>query len=245
MITSLANPKVRLVRRLASRAQRGRLGLFVAEGEDVVSAALDAGVQPIEVLVDAERPALADRLPEAVDVAGKVLQEISNLAHPARVIAVFRRADLPRSAPAGSDRGLALWRVSDPANMGSLIRSVDALGGAFMCLSRGCADPTGPKAVRASAGALFRVPLLRFDGAPRPRVGLVPRGGQPLAALETSPRTFVLGAEREGLPDEIVGECDGLATIALAGGAESLNVAVAGALALYEARRAPCGGGAD
>jgi TrmH family RNA methyltransferase len=233
MITSATNPRLKLVRKLAARRQREKLGLFACEGEDLVSAALDAGLQPVEALVDAERPALVERLPRAEEVAPELMGEISTLAHPARVIAVFRRADLPR----GTDppTGLALWHVGDPGNVGTLIRAGDALGPAFVALSPGCADPAGPKALRASMGSLFRVPLADFDEAPGPRIALVPRDGRPLAELDLGSRvTFVLGAERTGLPDDVVAGCDEVASIPIAAGAESLNVAAAGAIALYE-----------
>jgi TrmH family RNA methyltransferase len=236
MITSAANPRLKLVRKLAARRQREKLGLFVCEGEDLVTAALDAGLEPVEALVDAERPALLERLPRAEEVASELMSEISTLAHPARVVAVFRRADLSR----GTDppTGLALWHVGDPGNVGTLIRAADALGPAFVALSPGCADPAGPKALRASMGSLFRVPLAGFDEAPGPRIALLPRDGRPLAELDFAKRvTFVLGAERTGLPDDVVARCDEVAFIPIAAGAESLNVAVAGALALYELRR--------
>jgi TrmH family RNA methyltransferase len=130
--------------------------------------------------------------------------------------------------------------VADPGNVGTLIRTADALGPAFVALSPGCADPTGPKALRASMGSLFRVPLAGFDEAPAPRIALVPRNGRPLAELDLGEHvTFVLGSERAGLPDDVVSSCDEAASIPIAAGAESLNVAVTGALALYErARRA-------
>ncbi|MEZ5101503.1 MAG: RNA methyltransferase [Thermoleophilia bacterium] len=239
MITSRDNARLRLVRRLASRRQRERLGLLVAEGEDLVEAALDAGLAPVEALVDAERPALADRLPEAALVAPGLLAELSELAHAARVVAVFRRADLPRVDPAALPAvGLALWRVGDPGNVGTLLRAADALGPACVCLSAGCADPASPKALRAGAGATFRVPVGAFDDAPRPWVALVPRDGEPLAEVGLGAgATFVLGAEREGLPDDVLTRCDLRATIPQAAGAESLNVAIAGSIALYELRR--------
>jgi TrmH family RNA methyltransferase len=110
----------------------------------------------------------------------------------------------------------------------------DAFGGS-LALSSGCADPTGSKALRASAGAIFRVPTARFEEAPAPWVALVARAGTPLSGLmlgETA--TFVLGAEREGLPADVVAECDQVAQIPQLGGAESLNVAIAGAIAAYE-----------
>jgi TrmH family RNA methyltransferase len=237
VISSAANPRVKLVRKLESRRQRDKLGLFACEGEDLVAAGLDAGLQPVEALVDADRPALLERLPQAETVAPELMASLSTLPHPARVVAVFRRADLPQLAEAPV--GLALWRVSDPGNVGTLLRAADALGPAFALLSSGCADPTGPKALRASAGAVFRVPLGAFEaGEGFVRIALAPRDGVPLPELELPERViFVLGAEREGLPDEVLAAADAVASIPQAGRAESLNVATAGAIALYEWRR--------
>ena len=239
MITSPANPRLRLVRRLGSRRQRERLGLFVCEGEDLVQAALAAGIHPVEVLVDAERLTALEGLEDAEPVEPRLLAEVSGLAHPPRILAVFRRADLRQLDPADPPPvGLALWHVVDPGNVGTILRAADGLGPAFVALSGGCADPTGKKALRASAGAVFRVPLGQFDDAPRPRVALVARGGTPIDELELpSPTTFLLGAEREGLPDDIVASAEHRATIPLAPDAESLNVAVTGAIALHEWRR--------
>jgi RNA methyltransferase, TrmH family len=214
--------RLRLVARLRSARQREKLGLFVCEGEDLVDAARAAGIEPVDLLVAGE------------NVAERELAAVSALGHPPRVIAIFRRDALPQT-PAKSGAGVALWRVADPGNVGTLIRSADALGGSFVALSDGCADPTGPKAVRASMGALFRVPLIQFDDAPHPWVALVPRGGGDLQALEA--RTYVLGAEREGVPEEVLARCDVRATIPLAPDSESLNVAMAGTIALYETSR--------
>jgi TrmH family RNA methyltransferase len=238
MITSASNPRLKLVRRLASRRQRDRLGLFVCEGEDLVEAALAAGMHPVEALVDAERPPDLEDLSQAEAVEPRLLAEVSALAHPPRVLAIFRRADLPRLDPSAAPPvGIALWHVVDPGNVGTILRAADGLGPAFVAPSPGCADPTGPKALRASAGAVFRVPLGRFDEAPRPRIALATRGGTPLSELGFPDRvTFVLGAEREGLPAEVLRDCDLRATIPLAPQSESLNVAVTAAIALYEWR---------
>jgi TrmH family RNA methyltransferase len=131
---------------------------------------------------------------------------------------------------------LALWRLSDPGNVGTLIRTADAFGAA-VALSDGCADPTSPKALRASAGAIWRVPLGTWPSNTvllGRRVALVAHGGSPLGDVDLSGRvTFLLGAEREGLPAEVERDLD--ATIPIA--AESLNVAVSGAIALYEWQR--------
>ena len=191
---------------------------------------------PVEAFVDAERPALRERLPHAEEVPPALMAELSTLGHPPRVLAVFRRADLTSSADAPV--GLALWHVGDPGNVGTLVRTADALGPAFVALSPGCADPTSAKALRGSAGAVFRVPLVPFDDVDGPRIALAAGRGAPLSEVDLPERaTFVLGSERAGLPRDVVAACDAVATIPLAPWAESLNVAVAGAIALYEWRR--------
>src|SRR5437762_8063934 len=205
----------RTVRRLHERRWRDKLGLFFVEGEDAVAAAT---AEPIELLVAGE------------NVEPALLAEVSTAAHPPRVIGVYRREDLPgaESRPVT----LELWHVNDPGNVGTLVRSADAFGAA-VTLSAGCADPTGPKALRASAGSIWRVPFVE-TGAGR-RVALVAHGGAPLAETDLRGEvTFLLGAEREGLPAEVARDLEASIPIA---GAESLNVAAAGAIALYEWRR--------
>lgn len=220
MITSASNPRLKLVRKLESRRQREKLGLFVAEGEDLVEAALAAGLEPLDLLVEGET------------VSAEALASVSTLPHPARRIGVFKREDLSRFEQRPAT--LALWHVADPGNVGTLIRSADAFGAA-VALSPGCADPTGPKALRASAGAIFRVPLGEFDDATGHSIALVAHGGASLPELDLPEgAVFVLGAEREGLPSEVLTRCQTTATIPTPGAAESLNVAVAGAIALYE-----------
>ncbi|HYZ18457.1 MAG TPA: RNA methyltransferase [Gaiellaceae bacterium] len=223
MITSSSNPTLRLMRRLLhSRRQREKEGLFVVEGEDLVQAADDAGIEPVELLRAGE------------DVEPELLARVSTLGHPPRVAGVYRRDSLPHGVEPLS---LSLWHVGDPGNVGTLLRSADAFG-ASLALSLGCADVTGPKALRASAGAVFRVPVAGFDEPSGHRVALVPEGGAPLSRIDPGvPVTYVLGAEREGLPDDVVAACDETATIPIAPTSESLNVAAAGTIALYEHRR--------
>jgi RNA methyltransferase, TrmH family len=156
-----------------------------------------------------------------------LLAEVSTLGHPPRVIGVFRRREW--SGTAGTM--LALWRVSDPGNVGALLRSADAFGAA-VALSEGCADPFGPKALRAAMGSTFRVPLLPFD-VPPGSVALVTEGGEPLDGVDLERySTFVLGSERKGLPAEVLTRCEVKATIPVKS-VESLNVAMAGTIALY------------
>lgn len=211
----------RQILRLHDRRWRDRLGLFAVEGEDAVAAAT---AEPVELLR------------AGVEVEPKLLAEVSTAAHPPRVMAVYRRDDLP--AFAAREVVLSLWGVSDPGNVGTLIRVADAFGAAVL-LEPGCADPTGPKALRASVGSIWRVPLATRKESntvlQARRIGLVAHGGEALHRLDLrGPVTFLLGAERAGLPDGA--ERDVEARIPIAG-AESLNVAVAGAIALYEWRR--------
>jgi RNA methyltransferase, TrmH family len=219
LIASRDNERLKLVRKLHDRRWRDKLGLFFVEGEDAVAAATASPV---------------DLLRAGVDVEPKLLADVSSVPHPPRVIGVYRRADLP----AWEERAttLALWQLADPGNLGTLIRAADAFG-ASVSLSPGCADPTSPKALRASAGSIWHVPLGVWENSlpGAKRVALVAHGGVPLASLELAGRVvFLLGAERDGLPAEV--ERDVEATIPIAG-AESLNVAVTGAIALYERSR--------
>jgi RNA methyltransferase, TrmH family len=187
-----------------------------------VQAAAAAGVEAVELLVAGE------------DVLPELLAEVSTLGHAPRVVGVYRRDDLPVGA---RDVTLALWRVSDPGNVGTLIRTADAFGAA-VALSPECADPVGPRALRASAGAIFRVPRVPWDELPGKQIALAAHSGEPLAELDlTPPLTFLLGSEREGLPDDLVAQSHKVASIPLPGDAESLNVAAAGAIALYELSR--------
>jgi RNA methyltransferase, TrmH family len=229
VISSRDNPKLKTVRKLVTRRQREKLGLFAAEGEDLLAAALENGWALDFALVDAARPPELEVRAELV--ASHLLAEVSTLGRAPRVIGVFRAARPERRLP---PLGLELWQVGDPGNVGTLARACDAFG-AYLALSPGCADPFGPKALRASAGSTFRVPLGDFsaDGA----VALVAHGAPPLAELDPTLSRFVLGSEREGLPEEVLSACAASATIPLAGSAESLNVAMAGTIALYDWRR--------
>ena len=217
MIVSRDNERLKLVRKLHDKRWRDKLGLFFVEGEDAIEAAT---AQPVDLLRAGE------------DVEPKLLAEVASAPHPPRVIGVYRREDLPQweQRPAT----LALWKLADPGNVGTLIRTADAFGAA-VALSDGCADATSPKSLRASAGSIWRVPLGTWDDVGGTRIALEAHRGQPLGSVDLSGRVaFLLGAEREGLPDEVVRDTDAWIPIS---GAESLNVAVTGAIALYEWRR--------
>jgi tRNA G18 (ribose-2'-O)-methylase SpoU len=222
MIGSKDNERLKLVRKLHDKRWRDKLGLFFVEGEDAVDAAT---AEPVDLLVAGE------------DVEPALLADDASAPHPPRVVGVYRRSDLPGWEE--RDATLALWRLADPGNVGTLIRTADAFGAA-VALSDGCADPTSPKALRASAGSIWRVPLGAWEASnsllqATRRVALVAHGGVDLADVDLSGRvTFLLGAEREGLDPSVSRDVE--ATIAIQG-AESLNVAATGAIALYELAR--------
>jgi TrmH family RNA methyltransferase len=227
-ITSPHNEQLKEIRKLAGRKWRDKLREFVAEGEDLLAAADAAGWEPLSRLV-AEGSGL-----EGEEVAPHLLAQVSQLGSGTRALGVYGQRWAP--APTGPVC-LALWGVNDPGNVGTALRGALAFGAASVALGPGTADPYGPKAVRASMGALFSVPVARVrDPADLPgrRIALVAHGGEPLSAPDGDV-TLVVGAEREGLPDAVVAACDALATIPVR--AESLNAAMAATVALYECNR--------
>ena len=226
MIASPQNEKLKLVRKLRERKHREREGLFATEGEDLVEAGFAAGAEP-RILLVAAGTGLAGRL-GGEEVEPELLAGVSALGSGTRAIAVWplRWAERPE-APC-----LYLHGVGDPGNIGTIVRTARSLIGGSVALGPECADPFGPKAVRASMGAVFAQPLLRAEvgETPAPRAALVAHGGDGLGALSGA-ATLCLGAEREGLPGAVLDACEARVTIPLRPGAESLNVAAAAAIA--------------
>jgi RNA methyltransferase, TrmH family len=226
MITSPHNEKLKEARKLADRRWRDKTRRFVAEGEDLV----DVGWEPVARLVAAGSGL------DGEEVAPALLADVSSLGSGTRVLGIYEQRWL--EAPAGP-RCVALWDVHDPGNVGTILRSAHAFGASCVALGPGCADPYGPKAVRASMGAIFGVPVARFTGLdqlPRPVVALAADGGTPLHEAAGDGATLLIGGERAGLPDEVLGGADVVARIEMDAG-ESLNAAMAATVALYEVHR--------
>ncbi|HEX2096681.1 MAG TPA: RNA methyltransferase [Solirubrobacterales bacterium] len=224
MIASPHNEKLKLVRKLRDRKHREREGLFATEGEDLLAAGLAAGAEPRFVLVGAGSGLSGE------EVDPGLLAEVSTLGSGTRAIAVWPLRRVGAIAPPC----VYLQGVGDPGNVGAIVRTAHALLGGTVVLGPGCADPCGPKAVRASMGSIFGEPLARGEigETPRPRAALVARGGRGLEELGAV-QTVCLGAERKGLPQAVLEECDLRVTIPVRpGAAESLNVAAAAAIAL-------------
>lgn len=237
MITSKDNQQIKTLRKLAQKRARSKDGRFVAEGEDLVRAALAAGWDPEGIYHDTEAAAEFGAHPRAVAVEPEVLASASALGSGARVLALF-------PAPQQQQRVdgrlvLRLDGVADPGNVGTLIRAAAAFADAPVRLGVGCADPFSPKALRAAMGATFRHPP-ELD-APLPDAGaalvvLDQRAERTLAELEISgPVVICAGAERSGVSSSVREQADLLARIPMrAEGPESLNVAMAATIALHQ-----------
>jgi RNA methyltransferase, TrmH family len=246
VITSKDNEKLKLARKLQQRRHRDREGLFVTEGEDLLEAGLSAGAEPV-VLLTLHGEGLGGE-----EASGDALASASTLGSGTRAIAVWRQSWAPIDGPVC----VYLHGVSDPGNVGAIVRTAHALVEGTVVLGPECADPYSPKAVRATMGSIFGQPVARANIAetPRPRVALVAHGGEPLGHLApyspyarrkrqagggppstqpSSAATLVVGSERAGLPPDVLAACDARVTIPLrAGGPDSLNVAAAAAIAL-------------
>jgi TrmH family RNA methyltransferase len=257
-LTSARNPQLKLLRSLATKRVRREQRLMVAEGEDLIVAALAHGLRPRVVLVDADRQAevaalvaeLGDET-EAYAVPADLLASASQLAAPPRIVGIipqpgpyaFRDVTFPPAC------GLWLAGVGDPGNVGTLVRSAAALGADWVALGPGSADPYHPRAIRAAMGSTFALPLLEGvrgeDLATRSgfRVvaAVVGDGVAPWDANLRDPMVIALGGEREGLAPGLDQLGDDVpverVTIPQTSGAESLNVAAAGAILLAEAVR--------
>jgi RNA methyltransferase, TrmH family len=217
MITSHHNPKLKELRRIARRHDER----FVAEGEDLVEAAAAAGWPALETYIAGE------------NVEAEALAKVSTLGSGTRAIGVYEERWAERAT---GPLCVALWGVHDPGNVGTVLRSAAAFGAASVAIGPETADPFGVRAVRASMGAIFSVPVARVAGVdelPGETVALVAREGQPLRGRTAA--TIVVGAERTGLPAEVVARCARTAHIPIA--AESLNAAMAATVALYELTR--------
>jgi RNA methyltransferase, TrmH family len=238
-ITSQHNAKLKEIRKLHQRRRwRERAGRFVAEGEDLLDAADAAGWEPLE------RYCAAGSGLVGVEVEPDLLASASGLGSGTRALAVYEERWAP--VPVGPVC-VYLHGVHDPGNVGAVLRSAQAFGASSVALGPGTADPFGPKAVRASMGAVFAVPIARAEGSdqlPGTTIALAAARGRPLTEVMRSgvtPRrqnvTVLIGAEREGLSEDLIARADHVAHIPIE--TESLNAAMAATIALYELTRIP------
>ncbi len=241
VITSNHNQKLKEIRKLRMRRRdRERLGRFIAEGEDLLAAADAAG------WVAVDRFAVADSGLPGTPVDAKLLADASALGSGTRTLAVYEERWAPQAV---GPLCVYLHGVHDPGNVGAVLRSAEAFGASCVALGPGSADPFSPKAVRASMGAIFSVPLVRaaddVSALPGTTIALVADTGTELwrftgegcrsNATERGDVTLLVGAERDGLPDTLIAAADHTAHIPIK--THSLNAAMAATVALYELTR--------
>ena len=253
-VTAFSNPLVRHARSLREKKHRRAEGLFLAEGLRILTEAREAGILPERIffsdgshrLVQALIAAVEGAGGEAVETSEDILHKISGKENPQAVIGIFRQFE---TGLAGIDREAApLWIVAqalrDPGNLGTILRTGDAVGAGGLILIDDCVDPFSVEAVRASMGALFtqRIATARWPeflawlrAGPGQLVGTSLKAHEDYQAPFYQAPTFLLvGNESQGLPAAYEAECDLLVKIPMLGKADSLNAAVATAVMAYE-----------
>lgn len=257
MITSLSNPSIKHIRRLArDRKSRQESGQFFIEGLRIVGEAIQQDA-PLDVLVFSPDLLVSSygqglvkeatcRGCEVLEVSAEVFQSFSQKDGPQGIAAVARQRwqQLDKLALASHDLWTALYQVADPGNLGAILRTMDAVGGQGVILMDHSTDPFDPAAVRASMGALFTQKLVRvsFDEfrAWKQDQAISVVGTSDAAAIDyhsfpyPTPLVLLMGSERQGLPSTIQGICDALVSIPMQGVCDSLNLAVATGVVLYE-----------
>ncbi len=260
-VTSLTNPLVKSLRALHLKKYRDETGLFLAEGLQLVRYAFAANWK-IETLVCAvgglDERVIADAAAQTKVAGGTVLQvpasvlaKIARRDNPQAVLGVFRQrfGNLAKVGElhGGSGLWVALERIRDPGNLGTIIRTADAAGAEGVVLIGESCDPFSSESVRATMGSIFHVPVARAresdfidhaKASPARFIGTHLTGAVDYRKAEYRPPcVLVMGNEQKGLSDALAGACDQLVRIPMAGRAESLNLAVAAGLMIYEARR--------
>jgi RNA methyltransferase, TrmH family len=258
-ITSLQNERVKLMRSLEMRKVRRETGLFVAEGASVLLTARDRGWMPRTLLfqqgtatgaMHQQILAWAARAKaEILEVSQAVLAKVASKDNPQTMLGVFAQAWSEPPSPSGlrrEDVWLALEEVRDPGNLGTIMRTAEATGVSGIILIGACCDPYSREAVRATMGSVFSVPLVRMDGGEflswrQSWTGDVV--GTHLSATDDfrrvsyrGPALVVMGSEGPGLSDQLAAACTQLIKIPMAGSIDSLNLAIATALMLYQVR---------
>jgi RNA methyltransferase, TrmH family len=259
-ITSLQNERVKMIRSLHMRKARRETGLFVAEGASLLVTARDAGWKPtiLVFLAGSAANGVARDLvrwaeaagAECLEVSQAVLAKLAAKENPQTMLGVFEQVWKPLPPP-GQIAADALWvgleGVRDPGNLGTIVRTIDAVGASGVVLIGPCVDPYSREAVRATMGSIFNVPLVRagpqdslqwVQGWPGDIVGAHLRVSADFRSIAwRRPTLLLMGSEGPGLTPELSAACTRLVRIPMAGRIDSLNLAVAAALMLYEIQR--------
>jgi len=256
VVTSVSNPRIVAARKLRQRKYREAERLFLVEGLQLLHMALDSGATPHEVFycqeqfVGSEAAILLERFRQTdaalLSLSPRVMETLSEREEPQGIIATFRRAKIPLASLklAGCELIVVLDRLQDPGNLGTLIRTADAVGAAAIILIEPCVDPYDPKTVRGSMGSLFSLPVISTQETSALFAWLRERGIHPVGADPHLGETWgaglwqggvalVLGNEARGLSADVAVHIDAWAKLPIMGKAESLNVAVAGGILMY------------
>jgi TrmH family RNA methyltransferase len=262
--TSVRSPRLKAARRLTKRALRQRMRAFLAEGPQAVSEAFNSGAPVSELFVTAEARARHADLVAAMAksgvpvhaVSGEVMAELAQTVTPQGLLAVCGFVDVPLDQALNGPPALVavLASVRDPGNAGTVLRAADAAGASAVLFSDASVDPYNGKAVRASAGSLFHVPLVagvRLDQAVAAlraaglRILAADAHGRTLDDLSpgelAAPTAWVFGNEAWGMPESVLALADESVAVPIYGRAESLNLATAAAVCLYASARAQRG----
>lgn len=261
VITSLQNERIKAVRALDMRKERKATGLFVAEGTSVLVMAKDAGIVPETVIRLADNANETQHAREVCDwasasgadvtlVSSRVLSKLSHKDNPQSLLGVFRQrwAEIPSPKNASqSDLWIALENVRDPGNLGTIIRTADAVGASGIILIGQCCDAYARDCVRATMGSIFSVPLVKMEAADFANWCRSWPGDVVATHLNATddfrdctfkrPVTVLMGSEGPGLSQELTEVAHRKVRIPMAGTLDSLNLAVATALLVYEVRR--------
>ncbi len=256
-ITSLTNPTVKAVRALHMRKERDETGLFVAEGLKTVIEGVETGHAPKVLMYGqgaADHPLLQNAIRatlqargEVIEVTQDILAKVSRRDNPQAVVGVFSQVFKPLTAiePAAAPCFVALHRVRDPGNLGTIIRTADAAGCGGVILVGECCDPWSVEAVRATMGSIFAVPLTMATEAeftdwratwPGSVVGtLLSAEVDHREAVYARPVLLLMGNEQQGLTPDLAALCDVNVKIPMRGRADSLNLSVATGVMIYAA----------
>ena len=254
LVTSLTNPTVKAVRALHLRKERDETGLFVAEGLKTVTEGVETGHAPKILLHGqaADHPLLHKAMAatleaggEVIEVTQEILATVSRRDNPQAVVGVFEQVFQPLGAiqPASAPCWVALHRVRDPGNLGTIVRTADAAGCGGVILVGECCDPYSVEAVRATMGSIFAVPLYKLTveafiawraAWPGSVVGtLLTATVDHRSADYRRPSLILMGNEQAGLPPELAAVCDVNVKIPMRGRADSLNLSVATGIMIY------------
>ncbi|MBE9013209.1 RNA methyltransferase [Pseudanabaenaceae cyanobacterium LEGE 13415] len=254
MLTSLQNPLVKQLRKLHRTKERREQQVFLLEGTHLIEEALSIELSFLTVCCtehwQAQHQELFEQLPDRSErlelVSPEVMKAIATTVEPDGIVATIEHF---HTRPVEfSQLGLVLETIQDPGNLGTIIRTAAAAGVEGLWLSEDCADIENPKVLRSSAGQWFRLPMSIRSNLKEEIAIAKSKGIQIIATVPTAtkiyweidftqPSLILMGNEGAGLSPELIELADVQVTIPLAQGVESLNVAIATALMLYEARR--------